>query len=100
MKITVEISELDYKALVEQFLPVVREKMAGKDGIGAKTLSILAGMPPSIAGNMIDMMPQDKKDELAVMLIEKNKDKIAEKIVKLAGEKGISFKIDDIDAEV
>lgn len=100
MKITFEISELDYKALVEKFLPVVREKMAGKDGVGAKTLSILAGMSPSIAAGMIDMMPQDKKDELAVMLIEKNKDKIADKIMKLAGEHGIKFKIDDIDAEV
>ena len=98
MKITLEISNIDYGEIVREYLPLIREKMAGKEG-GAKLMGMLAGMPPAVAAGMIDKLPASKKDELVVMLVEKNKDAIAEKIMKYAAEKGVSFSIDDIEVE-
>ena len=31
-----EINDIDYAALVEQFLPVVRDRLAAKDNMGSK----------------------------------------------------------------
>ena len=99
MKITLELNEIDYGALVEQFLPMVRDPLAEKDGTGAAILAKVAGMPPSIAAKMVDVLPQETKDEIAVMLVNKNKEKIIETIMEYAAQKGLSFRIDDFEVE-
>ena len=99
MKITLELNEIDYGVLTEQFLPVVRDKLAEKDGTVAAILSKVAGMPPDIAAKMVDVLPQETKDEITVMLINKNKEKIIETIMGCAAKKGLSFRIDDFEVE-
>lgn len=99
MKITLELNEIDYGALVEQFLPLVRDKLAEKDGTVAAILSKVAGMPPAIAAKMVDVLPQETKDEIAVMLVNKNKEKIIETIMEYAAKKGLSFRIDDFEVK-
>lgn len=99
MKITLELSDIDYGALVEQFLPLVRDKLAEKDGAGAAILAKISGMPTSIAVKMMDVFPQETKDEIAVMLVNKNKEKIIETVLEYAAKKGLSFRIDDFEVE-
>ena len=99
MKITLELNEIDYGALAEQFLPLVKDKLAEKDGTGAAILSKIAGMPPSIAAKMVDLLPQETKDELAVMLVNKNKERVIETVMEYAAQKGLSFRIDDFEVE-
>ena len=99
MKITFELNEIDYGALVEQFLPLVRDKLAEKDGTVAAILSKVAGTPPSIAAKMVDVLPQETKDELAVMLVNKNKERVIETVMEYAAQKGLSFRIDDFEVE-
>ena len=99
MKITLDINDIDYGALVEVFLPLVHDKLAEKDGTGTAILAKIAGMPPSIAGKMIDMLPQETKDEIAVMLVNKNKEKIVESVMEYAEKKGILFRIDNFDVQ-
>ena len=78
------------------FLPIVKEKLAEKGGAGIAILPRI--MPLSIAGKkIIDMLPQETKDEIAVMLVNINKEKIIESIVEYAEKKGLSFRIDDFD---
>lgn len=97
MKISFEVNEIDYGALAELFLPMLREKLEEKDDMGI--LSKIAGIPPSLAAKMIAMLPQDTKDELAVMLVGKNKEKIIKAILEYAGKKGLSFQIDTFEVE-
>lgn len=99
MKIILDINDIDYGALVELFLPMVHDKLAEKDGTGIAILAKIAGMPPSIAGKMIDMLPQETKDEIAVMLANKNKDKIIESVTEYAEKKGLSFRIDGFEVK-
>ena len=48
---------------------------------------------------MIDMLPQETKDELVVYLINSNKGKIAELLQNTLANKGIELRIDDIEIE-
>lgn len=99
MKITIELNDIDYGALAEQLLPLVQAGLAQKDDAGSAILSKLAGMPPAFAGKMVDMLPQETKDEIAVMLVNSNKEKIMDSVLEFAAKKGLSFRIDSFDVE-
>jgi len=99
MKIILDINDIDYGAFVELLLPTVRDKLAEKDGIGSAILAKIAGMPPSFAKKMIDILPKETKDEIAVMLVNKNKEKIIETVMEYAGKNGLSFRIDEFDVK-
>lgn len=99
MKITLDIDKIDYGALAELFLPLIHDRLAEKDGAAVSILTKIAGMPPMLAEKMIDMLPQDTKDEIAAMLVNKNKEKIIESVTKFAAQKGLSFHIDDFSVE-
>ncbi len=99
MKITLELNEIDYGALMEQFLPLIRDKLAEQDGAAAAILSKIAEMPPETAGKMVNMLPQKTIDELVLMLLNKNKEKIVKASTDYARKNGITFRIDDFRIE-
>ncbi len=99
MKITIELDDIDYGALVEKLLPLMEDKIADKDGISNTILAKFLSMPPSVAKSMINLMPQSKKDEIAVSLLNKHKEKITKKITEAAKDKGFSFKINRFEVE-
>ena len=99
MKITMEINDIDYGAIAEQLLPLVGDKLSDKDGISNTMLAKFLVMPPSVAKSMINLMPQKTKDEILVTLINKQKERIVEKVTETAREKGIFFTISRFDVE-
>ena len=101
MKITLEINDLDYGSVVAALLPMVHEKFEKDDGsVGTKILSKLTSLSPSIAKKMVNLLPRETQNEIAVLLINKNKDKIVEIATKLAREKNVSVKIGNLEAEL
>ena len=100
MKITLEIEDLDYGSVAAALLPTVHEKFEKEDGsVGTKILSKLTALSPSIAKKMVNLLPRETQNEIAVLLINKNKEKIVEIAMKLAAEKNISVKIGNLEAE-
>ncbi|MBR5869790.1 MAG: hypothetical protein IKZ09_02025 [Clostridia bacterium] len=99
MKITLELKDIDYASVVKFALPLLQGKLAESDTEAGKMLARIAQMPPSIAAGMIDFLPQDTKDELAVMLFNQNKDSIIRAVSYYAEKKGLSFRIDSFTAE-
>lgn len=99
MKINLEISDIDYGALVELLLPLIHNKLEGMDGFGAQILCKIADMPPDVAGKMVDYMPQSTKDDIAVYLINSKKNTIISSIKDYAAGKGLYFNIDEFSAE-
>lgn len=99
MKITLEINDIDYGALTQQFLPLVRDKLAEKDGPSMAILAKIAEMPPETAAKMVNLLPQKTRDELILMLINKNKDKIVDAAENFAYRSGIHFRIDEFRVE-
>ena len=101
MKITLEINEMDYGALIAALLPAVHEKLSGdEDTFLNKILLKLTAVPPSVARKMVNLLPRETQDEIVVLLINKNRDKIANFALNMAKEKDISFKIDDLEARI
>ena len=99
MKITLDINDIDYGALVEVFLPMVHDELVKQDGVGVAILAKIAKMPPAIAKKMIDMLPQETKNEIVVMLANNNKEKIIEAVMEYAERMGLSFRIDSFEVE-
>jgi hypothetical protein len=101
MKITLEIEELDYGSVAAALLPMVHEKFEKEDGsVGTKILSKLTALSPAVAKKMVNLLPRDTQNEIAVLLINKNKEKIVELATELAAEKNISVKIGNLEAEL
>jgi len=99
MKITLEINDIDYGALMQQFLPLIRDKLSEQDGTGAAILAKIAEMPPETAGKMVNMLPQKTRDELVLMLINRNQQKIISAAEAMAHKNGFHFRIDEFKAE-
>ena len=62
---------------------------------------VLAGnseMITSMARTLLHTMTQDKRDELLVQLVNKNRDKLLEKGRKAAEEKGVGVRLCDVTA--
>jgi DNA-directed RNA polymerase subunit F len=99
MKITLELADIDYASVVKFALPLLQGKLAEGDSEASKMLAQIAKMPPSIAAGMVDFLPQDTKNELAVMLVNQNKDSIVKAVTEYAEKKGLSFRISAFSAE-
>ena len=99
MKIVLEIKDIDYGALIEKMLPLVADKLSSKEGFAMEMLAKIASMPPSIARKMVDILPDETKEELIAMLVNKNKDKLAKMAESYGGKKGIAFKIENIEID-
>lgn len=51
-----------------------------------------------MARTVLDKMPQEKKDELLVQLLNRNRDKLLEKGRTLAAENGVRLQLCDVSA--
>lgn len=98
IKIEIELSDLDYNSLIDQYLPLMIEKLQQTDNPVA--LLISNGMPASMAKMILKTLPQEKKDKLAADLINIYKDKISRTIEETADRQNIQVKIGDIQAKV
>ncbi len=101
MKITLEIDELDYGALVAALLPTVHEKMEKEEhSVTNKIILKLTSLSPAIVKKMVNLLPRETQDEIVVLLINKNRDKIPVLVENLAKEKDIALKISNLEAQM
>ena len=100
MKITLEIKDLDYGALIAALLPTVHGHIAKEEqSFVNKLLMKLTALPPATVEKMVNLLPRETQDEIAVLLIQKNKAKLLEILTKLAKENNVSFRVDDFCVE-
>ena len=99
MKITLEISDIDYGAFVSFLLPKLRNRLENSDGVIPKLLYKIAGMPPEAAGKMFNMLPQKTKNGIVVYLINNSKDKLVDAAEEYGRDKGLNFTINSLGAE-
>ena len=100
MKITLDIKDLDYGALIAALLPTVHERMAKEENSFVNKIILkLTALPPSTVQKMVNLLPKETQDEIAIMLIQKNKEKILELVCNLAKENHVSFRVEDFRVE-
>ena len=97
MQIVVTIDEIDYGAFVERYYPLVKDRIQGGDGMGGMLLSKLSSVPPDQVRKVVDMLPKAAKDELAVRLLNANKEKLLAKAGRLLGEQDLGVRIVDVE---
>lgn len=101
MKITLEIDELDYGALIAALLPMVHEKIEKEESsVTNKIILKLTSLSPAIAKKMVNLLPKETQNEIVVMLINKNRDKILDLVENLARERDVPLKIGNLEARL
>ena len=101
LELKILIGDVDYNSLTELLVPLLAEKLE-KDGRGGILGGILAGnqdMAVGMARTLLNTMPQEKKDELVVQLLTRNRDKLLQKGRELAAKNGVRLQLCDIAAK-
>ena len=97
LELKILIDDIDYNSVTELLVPLLAEKLE-KDGKGGILGNVLAGntnMAVSMARTLLNTMPQEKKDELVVQLVTKNRDKLLQKGGELAAKNGVRLRLCD-----
>lgn len=92
----IQLSDLDYDVLVDQFLPALTEQLRSSGNPVGMLLS--NGMSAELAKRIIKGLSQEQKDRLATDLINGNQEKIRNFIEQAAAQKGVSLKITSVQA--
>ena len=91
MKIEIEVDNIDYDNLVEQFLPVITDNLrASKNPVA---LLISNGMPAALAKTVIKGLSREKKDELVAEIINANSEKIKEAATEFTALNKVKLRI-------
>ena len=81
IELKILIDELDYDSIADYLIPALAESMA-KERKGGVLGGVLAGNPEvftSMARTLLHTMSQEKRDELLVQQLNKNRDKLLQK---------------------
>ena len=100
IELKILLDEVDYRSLSEVLIPALAESesMAKDGGVLGGMLSQNKELAASMARTVLDKMPQEKKDELLVQLLNRNRDKLLEKGRTLAAENGVRLQLCDVSA--
>lgn len=100
MEIKIKVEDIDYEALAELMMPMLIEHMRNdKDDVVSRLMLLSQGFTESTVKKILSKMPQHKKDELIIKLINKNKPKITQFLMKTAAEQGIRLSVTDVEVK-
>lgn len=99
MKLTLEIGKIDYAAVAEKALPLLKDKLAAMDGPMAKMLSGIASLPPAVIRGTINALPESTRNQIVSFLINHNAEKIISAAQSFAEKQGVPLAIDGITVE-
>ena len=97
MEIVITVDDIDYGSFVEKYYPLVKDRIRGGDGMGGMLLSKLSEVPPDQVRTVVEMLPKGMKDDLAVHLLNANKERLLSRAEKLLDEQDIGIKIRDVE---
>ena len=99
MELKLKVKRINYGNLAEKFLPMLSDKLAKEEGAIPRLLSKLAALSPGMAKGMLNVLPDETKDEMVVYLINKNKQQILNGFARYMREQGIDIEIGDLSIE-
>ena len=101
IELKILIDEIDYDSVADFLVPLLVEKLKKEDRTGhfGSVLSGTPAMASNRARGLLEKLPQEKKDELVVQLLTKNRDKLLETGRTAAAKNGIRLQICDVSAK-
>lgn len=94
LKLEIDLKEIDYDSLIDQFLPVMIEKLRQSDNPASKLIA--GGMPAPMAKAILKALPQKTKEQITAELLNSNKEAITKFLQDIAGQNNIRLNIGDI----
>jgi Rod binding domain-containing protein len=98
IKLEINVSEVDYDKLVEQFLPMLIDNLRQSNNPAAALLS--GGIPLPLAKMIVKKMPEQTKEQLVAELLNTNKAEMIRLLEETAAANGYHFRVSDINAHV
>lgn len=92
LKLTLTLDNIDYDALIDRLLPVLMDRLAESDD---PKLRMAAMLPQGMAKAALQSLPGDKKEEITALLLNRYKARLADFLIDLAAQNGLSFQIRD-----
>lgn len=93
IKLELTLDNIDYNALIDVLLPTMMDKLAVSDD---PKLRMVAKFPPAMASAALKSLPEEKKEEITVVLLDKYKWKLVSGLYSLTGQYGISADVTDV----
>ena len=98
IELKILLDEINYDSLADSLVPLIAEKI--REGERSNLLLGVLAKNPSAATTMahtlLKTMSQDKRDELLVQLVSKNREKLLDKGQEFLGSHGMEMKLCDI----
>lgn len=88
VELKVQLDEIDYSSIAEMALPIMKEKLKGST-VG----SMIDNVPASALNGFLKFIPQDKKDEIVIGIVNQYEDRIIRFLEKAAADKGVNVKV-------
>lgn len=100
IELKIQIDRIDYGGLAQQTLPTVLERLQSTkgDNKAVQALQGLGHLPAGAMKMMLNSMPQDVKDSIALALLKSYQEEIAAQVNKLAAQKGVELTVTGIEA--
>lgn len=99
MEIKLNIDNIDYDSLAELMMPMLLDHMStDNDDLMSRLMLLSQGFTASTVRLILSKMSQEKKDELLIRIINKNKPRILSFITEMALSQGIRMDVIDVEA--
>jgi len=100
LTIVAEVSEIDYIAIVDRFLPVIRDKLLGMGGLVAMFRPMIQNASAEQIVGLLDRFVGENKEAFLASLINQNQQNLISTIEDAAQKQNICLKINSILLEV
>lgn len=99
LNIMAEISEIDYVAIVDRFLPMIRDKLLGMGGLVTMFRPVIRNASAEQLCGLLDRFVGDNKEHFLASLVNQNQQRLISAIEDAAQKQDISLKISSIILE-
>ncbi len=100
MEIKINIDDIDYDSLAELMMPMLLDHMSSdNEDLMSRLMLLSQGFTASTVRAILSKMSQEKKDELLIRMINRNKPRIMQFITDMASSQGIRMTVNDVEAK-
>ena len=92
VKLELELTDIDYDALLRDYLPKIKDKL---EQSGSPLAGMLTG---GMASTMLQLAPTSMKDRLAAEMLNMNAAKLEQQLAEMAARNGINGKVQNLKA--
>ena len=100
MNIVAEVSKIDYIAIVDRFLPVIRDKLLGMGGLVAMFRPMIHNASAEQIVGLLDRFVGENKEAFLASLINQNQHNLITAIEDAAQKQNIHVKINSVILEI